>query len=166
MRANSKKSGFSLVEVVLALGIASFALMAVVGLLPVGMKSAQDAREKAAASLIVHSIANVLRNAERVPSGSYSNSFAGRAVSFTVGGASSIISWDDLDFYGNRATNSLSARFKARLVITPPASSNTTGSAIVSVAWPALSPALAWSGTNWLNAQGVLCTGLQFLPNP
>ena len=37
------RRGFSLVETALAIGIVSFAMMAIVGVLPVGMKSMQDA---------------------------------------------------------------------------------------------------------------------------
>jgi Tfp pilus assembly protein PilV len=164
MRFKTCTSGFSLVEVVMALGIASFALLAVVGLLPVGMKSAQDAREQAAAANVINSIANALRSAERMNAGNYSNSYAGKTIAFTVGGAQTNVSWDDLDLYGNNASTPMSARFKARLVIEPPSSENTTGSALISIAWPAHSTKLVWNETNWANAQGTLCTGVQFLP--
>lgn len=41
--------GFSLVEVVLALGIAAFALVAIVGMLPVGLKLARESDEESRA---------------------------------------------------------------------------------------------------------------------
>ncbi|PTX98261.1 hypothetical protein DB345_05350 [Spartobacteria bacterium LR76] len=47
---------FSLIEVVLALGIVSFAMMAVVGTLPVGLRSAQQSRSQIAAANIARQI--------------------------------------------------------------------------------------------------------------
>lgn len=44
--------GFSLVEVVLAIGVVSFAMMAVLGILPVGLKSAQESRGQVATANI------------------------------------------------------------------------------------------------------------------
>jgi uncharacterized protein (TIGR02598 family) len=41
-KKNSKSHGFSLVEVVIALGLASFALVSMVGLLSVGFRGARD----------------------------------------------------------------------------------------------------------------------------
>jgi len=158
-----KTLGFSLVEVVMAIGIASFALLAVVGLLPVGMKSAQNASEQAAAANAINSIANALRSAESTSSGTFSNSFAGQSISFSIGGSPTNVSWDALDLNGS-TTNSASARLKARLVITPPLSENTNGSALISIAWPAQSTALGWSGSQWTNAQGAVYTSVQFLP--
>jgi uncharacterized protein (TIGR02598 family) len=164
MKRGLLTSGFSLVEVVLALGIASFALLAVVGLLPVGMKSAQDAREQAAAANVMNSIANTLRCATTTNGSDFSNSFAAKSVAFKIGNTSTNVAWDALDIYGNHSTNSVSTRFRARLVITPPTSLTTTGSAIISIAWPAQATTLAWSGTHWSNAQGTLSTSIQFLP--
>lgn len=47
---------FSLIEVVLALGIVSFAMMAVVGTLPVGLRSSQQSRTQIAAANIARQI--------------------------------------------------------------------------------------------------------------
>lgn len=47
---------FSLIEVVLALGIVSFAMMAVVGTLPVGLRSSQQSRSQIAAANIARQI--------------------------------------------------------------------------------------------------------------
>ena len=57
----SKQSAFSLVEVTLALGIAAFCLIAVVGLLPVGMNSNQTATEQTNSVGILSAIAADLR---------------------------------------------------------------------------------------------------------
>jgi Tfp pilus assembly protein PilV len=48
--------GFSLVEVVIALGVVSFAVLAIVGMLPVALKSAQDSMRETDATLIAQRI--------------------------------------------------------------------------------------------------------------
>jgi uncharacterized protein (TIGR02598 family) len=165
MKIDSQRFGFSLVEVVLAIGIASFGLLAIVGLLPVGMKSVQNASEQAAAANVANSIAHALRSAEKVSATTFSNSFSSQSIVYTIGGAPTTIVWDTLNLNGS-ATNTVSARLKARLVITPPSTSNTNGTALISIAWPAQSPNLVWSGSQWSNAQGHLTVGVQFLPRP
>jgi uncharacterized protein (TIGR02598 family) len=51
------KAGFSLVEVVIALGIVSFALLAVIGLLPIGMQTNRDSVEETQALTVLGAIA-------------------------------------------------------------------------------------------------------------
>lgn len=57
--------GFSLVEVTLALGVAAFCLLAVFGLLPIGLKTQQTAIEQTAATRIVSAVASDLRTTTR-----------------------------------------------------------------------------------------------------
>lgn len=52
---------FSLVEVVLALGIISFAIIAIVGMLPVALKSSQDSMRETDATLIAQRIFSELK---------------------------------------------------------------------------------------------------------
>ena len=52
---------FSLVEVVIALGIVSFAVLAIVGMLPVAMKSAQESMRETDSTLIAQRIFSELR---------------------------------------------------------------------------------------------------------
>lgn len=56
-----KKTAFSLVEIVLALGIISFALVGIMGLFPVAMKSAQESQRETRAAQIAMQIFNDLR---------------------------------------------------------------------------------------------------------
>jgi uncharacterized protein (TIGR02598 family) len=56
-----QSSGFSLVEVTLALGVASFCLLAIFGLLPVGVASNQASIEQTAAAGIVAAVNADLR---------------------------------------------------------------------------------------------------------
>jgi len=62
MKARSQKTAaFSLVEVTLALGVSTFCLIAIFGLLPVGMKSDQTAIEQTAANGILSAVTADLR---------------------------------------------------------------------------------------------------------
>jgi uncharacterized protein (TIGR02598 family) len=49
-------TGFSLVEVVIALGIVSFAVLAIVGMMPMALKSAQDSMRETDATLVAQRI--------------------------------------------------------------------------------------------------------------
>ena len=162
MKSSLLRSGFSLIEVVLAIGIVSFALLAVVGLLPVGMKSTQNAREQAAAANVLNSIANALRSAETSDGINFSNSFADKIVAYKIQGGISTVDWSNLDLNGQ--TDSTSPRLKAYLVITPPPNSTSTGEALISIAWPAQNPNMKWVGSEWTNAQGHLTTRIHFFP--
>lgn len=51
-----KQSGFSLIEVTLAIGVMSFALLALFGVMPVGMATLRDAMDRTTESQIVRQI--------------------------------------------------------------------------------------------------------------
>jgi uncharacterized protein (TIGR02598 family) len=53
--------GFSLVEVVIALGIVSFAVLAIVGMMPMALKSAQESMRETDSTLIAQRIFSELR---------------------------------------------------------------------------------------------------------
>jgi len=57
----SSKSGFSLAEVTLALGIAAFCLVAVFGLIPVGVQTNHNATSQTAATNILAAVVTDLR---------------------------------------------------------------------------------------------------------
>src|SRR4051794_32386034 len=59
-KATRAKSAFSLVEVVLALGICSFAMIAIVGMIPMGLTTFRSAMNTTAQSQIVQRIAGDL----------------------------------------------------------------------------------------------------------
>ena len=60
-RSFSPKSGFSLAEVTLALGIAGFCLVAVFGLIPVGVQTNRNATSQTAATNILAAVVADLR---------------------------------------------------------------------------------------------------------
>ena len=62
-------SAFSLVEVVLALGVAAFALIAILGMLPVGVKTQQGSVNQTKANAVISQIIDDLRADVRLPPG-------------------------------------------------------------------------------------------------
>jgi uncharacterized protein (TIGR02598 family) len=67
---------FSLVEVTLALGVAAFCLIAVLGLLPVGLKIQSSGINQTAANSIISEIISDLSAAARLPPGQASKQFS------------------------------------------------------------------------------------------
>jgi type II secretory pathway pseudopilin PulG len=70
---SSEPCGFSLIEVTLAIGIIAFALLAVLALLPVGLKTNRESTDQARATQIMNAIAVSIQNAvpSVSPSGTY-----------------------------------------------------------------------------------------------
>jgi uncharacterized protein (TIGR02598 family) len=68
-----RRSGFSLVEVVMALGIMSFALMGIVGLLPAGLSQFREAIDITVQSQIAQELVSELQRTDytAIQSGSY-----------------------------------------------------------------------------------------------
>jgi uncharacterized protein (TIGR02598 family) len=56
MSIQHRKSAFSLIEVVLALGIISFAIVGIIGMMPVAVKSAGDSMRETDATLIARRV--------------------------------------------------------------------------------------------------------------
>ena len=65
---NYRTAGFSLVEVTLALGVAAFCMIAVFGLLPVGVQTNQRATSQTAATSIMANVIADLRSTPKPPS--------------------------------------------------------------------------------------------------
>ncbi len=61
MNRHSTSTGLSLVEVTLAIGIVGFALLAIIGLVPVGLKSSGDAIDATRTSFICQDAQNRVR---------------------------------------------------------------------------------------------------------
>lgn len=167
MRAlNPNLKAFSLIEVVLALGICSFCLTVLIGLLPIGLNSIKSTQmQDSAAQCLARISASVT---EAIPDGStppnYSVPDVYTNLTWTQGGAAATN-----DFHmtadGNltNATSS-SVRLVSHVVINPPTTALDSGKAMISVAWPA---AATWNTTSgkWVNAQGSVSTYLIFSPN-
>jgi uncharacterized protein (TIGR02598 family) len=161
-------SAFSLVEVVLALGIVAFAMLAVVGLLPVGLQAVKNANEEAAAANVVARISNALRQATAPDGVNYENRFAGTPFGYTVGGTAVSYEWPDLDmdaYTAGDAAKRLSA--KLEILQTPTINPATPGRAVITVAWPAAAnPQWDAAAKSWSKAEGSITTAIQFSPKP
>lgn len=68
-RPSSQSAAFSLVEVTLALGVAAFCLLVLLGLLPTGVKTQQSSIQQTTANQIISQICSVLRADVRLPPG-------------------------------------------------------------------------------------------------
>jgi type II secretory pathway pseudopilin PulG len=68
-RSSRITAAFSLVEIVLALGVAAFALIAVMGMLPIGLKTQQASVNQTKANAVVSQIIDDLRADVRLPPG-------------------------------------------------------------------------------------------------
>src|SRR5205085_11531098 len=69
MKSHTSDSGFSLVEVTLALGITAFCLLAVLGLLPYGTAVSYSATQTTKANLVAAQVMNFLRADVQLPPG-------------------------------------------------------------------------------------------------
>jgi len=173
MRSSIQRSNaFSLVEVVVAIGIVSFAILGVIGLLPLGLKTVRNANEEAGAANVLNGIVEAVRNASTNslnPPGMYSNSYAGQSITFTNGGDSTNCLWSNLTLEG-MATNDFGKRLSAILTFTPPSTNLiTNGYGTVSVAWAGQSSPVWVSNTQtWSNnggsIEGSMTIGFRFLP--
>lgn len=61
MPARLHRHAFSLVEVVLALGVVSFAFVGIIGLLPVGLQTSRQAQETSVQSQIAQQVSNEIQ---------------------------------------------------------------------------------------------------------
>jgi len=139
---------FSLVEVVIALGIISFALVALLGLLPAGLSAQKQAASRARCVQTLSEFSDAAR-------GVYTNSdgttnFPYPLDGITPGAAAST----NYVLLGNgRITNTApaGADVRGKIFVRQYASSNNVSPLYISVAWPA---SAVRGGTNWQTAQG------------
>jgi len=68
-RSPPETAGFSLVEVTLALGVAAFSLLVLLGLLPTGLKTQQSSIQQTTANQIISTVWSNLRADIRLPPG-------------------------------------------------------------------------------------------------
>ena len=169
------RAAFSLVEVALALGIISFALLGVLGLLPVSLDMHRNAmqRQVAMEALQQASVA-VGTQSRHATNGSYVFndwlSQAGLPLSWKPGDAVKDYTLDLLADGTIRRGNTpastptyqkLHLRVAAPAVVTNTSLPNGPVMVKVSVAWPA---AAQWDGQTWKNSAGSLDTVLYALP--
>ncbi len=139
-RSLRQRGAFSLVEVVLALGVAGFCLLAVVGMLPTAIKVQQASVQQTAANSITSGIIADLRAAYRKPGNRSSAQFGielkklppGQAAKYTP-----LALYFSLD--GTQQNGAGGAVFKATITYYRTLADNSTTStfANIIVSWPA-----------------------------
>jgi uncharacterized protein (TIGR02598 family) len=130
-------AAFSLVEVTLALGVAAFGLIAVFGLLPVGVQTNQRATSQTAAASIV---ANVIADLRATPNPPRINTSVQYQI--RLGSAKTLY----FDGAGQFAT-SLGPSSRYQLNVTFPWTSGNTYGANLKVSWPAAATPANASGS-------------------
>ncbi|SRR6266496_1717184 len=143
-------AAFSLVEITLALGVAAFALLAILGMLPTGLKIQQTSIQQTTANEIISQIFSDLRADVRLPPGQASK--AGGEWQNLHGRWRDAATPDTL-YFTNEAKQTgtingsppANAVFRAKITYyTPPTPGYTTSLAYINVSWPAqVDPATA-----------------------
>jgi uncharacterized protein (TIGR02598 family) len=139
MIATMKQSAFSLVEVTLALGIAAFCLIAIVGLLPIGMTSNQTATEQTASVGILSGIAADLRATPRTspPGGAATSVQYALAIPASPNGASTqtLFFAEDGTF---SAAMGATSRYRVVVSFAPNTAARSATMATLKATWPAV----------------------------
>ena len=126
-------TAFSLVEVTLALGVAVFCLVAVFGLLPIGVNSSQTSTEQTVANGIISAVAADLRATPREQAIA-SNQFALAIPASGTAGLATLYFTAD-----GRAATTLQTDSRYRLTLTFPATPGGRAATLadLKVSWPA-----------------------------
>ena len=162
-----RRRAFSLIELMLAVGIVAFCFLALIGLMPVGLASVKNSREQAAAAGVLDQVASAIRAAASTSGspGSFRGSGQYADLAWTLGGATVEAEYA-LSLGGVRTTaaNAGFGRLRVHVRLLPPADGFSRGSALVSVAWPLSSQWDAGRG-EWDKAKGSVASWLVFLPS-
>ncbi len=135
------RAAFSLVEVVIALGVAAFCLLAVVGMLPTAAKVQQSSAQQTAANAITTGIIADLRAAFRKPGNSSSSQFGIELKKLPPG---QVAKYTPSNLYfsldGTQQNGAGGAVFRATIIYyrTESDSSATSTFANIIVSWPAV----------------------------
>ena len=154
LRQARSTGAFSLVEVVIALAVTIFCLVALFGLLSVGLRSNQATIEQAAAtSILSAAVADLRATPQTVPSGGAANSLQYN-IKIPANPVSSATPVTTLYFpaNGQLSTNASPANSAFRLTVTPivPSSGGGTRTATfldLTVSWPAAASSANAVGT-------------------
>lgn len=171
----ARVNGFSLVEVALALGVVSFAMLGVLGLLPVALNIHHDSMQRQLAAEALQQ-ASVAIQSQSLDTNSQSYSFSKwltdttKPISWKAGDALKTYNLEVVEGGNIRQPTTPSSAVtlqKLRVEVKAPGALNFSslpaGPVVVkvSVAWPA---AATWTGQAWQNASGTMDTILYALP--
>lgn len=143
-----KTSGFSLVEVTLALGVAAFCLITVVGLMPVGVQTNRNAISQTAATSIISSVLADIRTTARgtasaTPSALYVINIPARDASNTTPQIRYFDSTGQFAALGANSRYQLNVTFPAN----PDSGTSKTTYGYLKVTWPAAATPANASGS-------------------
>jgi uncharacterized protein (TIGR02598 family) len=133
------RTAFSLVEVTVALGIAGFCLIAVIGLIPTGLKTQQTSIDQGIANGIITQIIGDLRAAFRKPGNGNSSQFGVELKKFPPGQVQKYTP-DPLYFAmdGTQENGPATAAFRATITYYSTSTTDvTTTLASITISWPA-----------------------------
>jgi uncharacterized protein (TIGR02598 family) len=141
---------FSLVEVTLALGVSSFCLIALMGLVPVGLKSNQATREQAAALNVARGLLTDLQNVPASPEGASAvHGVQVREAGEAADTAPQVVYFSETPAVPGAqfsATPDSSSRYRVAVTMTPPAAGQRGATMVhVRVTWPAIAATPAGS---------------------
>jgi len=139
----SSSSAFSLVEVVIAMGVAAFCLVAMLGLIPTGVKSVKAATDQTGATTVLDQVVTDLRS---TPVGSNSSPTFG--ISLPSVGTPSATSSTNLIFSETGSmvlSNDFNARYVAAITLSNSSAFITT--ALIQVRWPSVASSSNALGT-------------------
>ena len=159
---------FSLVEIVIALGVIALVISGIVGLIPAGLKAFRSANEQSGGANLLNALADSVRSAETTDGTNFSWTYNGETNGYTISGPSVTNRWEGtngLTVQGLQTLSPLDKQLLAVVVLIPPPSLQSEGRAMISVAWPASAGAV-WNGTSqqWSHAEGSASIGIRFLP--
>jgi len=167
---------FSLVEITLAIGIVSFALLAVLALLPIGLGNARNAHEEAFAVQTLKAITASIQQASQSTNNTleynalapFNNASQGALLRWKVGSSSPQKSTFYIAENGLPSLSQTDARLLACIQVTPPPDRLSLGKASVTLAWPpaAIKTPIAWIGSlpQLTNEQGRVDSVIYFSP--
>lgn len=138
-----ESAAFSLVEVALALGVAAFALLAIMGMLPMSLKTQQASIQQTTANSIISQIFSDLRADLRLPPGLYRH--LEEDAGFQLHGHWAQMLTPDTLYFTQEAkqTGNVNgsppgdAVFRATITYNPLPPTQTTSVANIIVSWPA-----------------------------
>jgi uncharacterized protein (TIGR02598 family) len=137
MKRTNHPCGFSLVEVTLALGVAGFCLIAIFGLLPLGISSNQAATEQIAAANLLTAVVTDLRATANVPPKGSAQTSPAFGIALPAPGTPETLTTSFLSADGRRVSSASDARYQLNVWITPPATGRTATAARLLITWPA-----------------------------
>ena len=144
-RAFHRQCAFSLVEVTVALGVAAFCLIAIFGLLPVGIRINQTSIQQTIAANLASAIAADLRATPKATTAQPSPASPRYVLTIpSVAGAGNMQSLFFGEGSGAVSSNATPApRTRATIFLTPPAAGKAATSGRIQFTWPALADPVA-----------------------